>query len=72
MHDSTKLALGIALLWLAGMAFFVAFHPGGVVMPDGSAAKNPSDIIKYTMQQAKSGKVGGKSGGTDTGSTPGA
>jgi len=58
MPHATKLAIGIALLWLAGMAFFVAFHPNGVEMPDGNQAKSPADIIKYAMWKARGGGSG--------------
>lgn len=58
MTGATKLAIGILLLWLAGMAFFVAFHPNGVQLADGSQAKSPADIIRYTMWKARGGGSG--------------
>jgi len=61
MHVSTKLAIGILVLWLAGAAFFVAFHPNGVQMPDGSPASNPVDVLKFVMLKARGG---GESGGS--------
>lgn len=71
MHDSSKLAIGIALLWAAGVAFFVAFHPNGVVLPDGKPAKNPSDVLKYLMWKARGGgEGGGSSSGPNEGSLP--
>lgn len=56
MHDAGKLAIGIILLWLAGLAFFVAFHPNGVTMPDGKAARNPGDVLKYIIAEVHGGK----------------
>lgn len=42
--------------WVAGVAFFTAFHPGGLTTDgaapeaDGSnAAKNPVDVLKFLM-----------------------
>jgi hypothetical protein len=67
VKDATKLAIGIALLWIAGVAFFVAFHPNGVVMPDGNPAKNPQDVLKYLMWKARGGGEGGDSSGQQSG-----
>lgn len=70
MNGATKLALGTLLMWLAGLAFFVAFHPNGVVMPDGKPAKNPADILKYMIFEARGGaQNNGDNSGQDQGGT---
>lgn len=63
MNDATKLAIGILLVWVAGMAFFVAFHPNGVIMPSGEQAKSPADIIKFAMWKARGGGNGSQQSG---------
>jgi len=30
MRGSLRLAMAVMLLWLAGFAFYIAFHPGGI------------------------------------------
>lgn len=45
---NARLALGFLLLWVAGIAFFTAFHPGGIVVA-GKPAKNPADVLQYLI-----------------------
>lgn len=59
-------AIGLLLLWIAGVAFFAAFHPGGVTNPDGSAASNPADIIKWLMVKGGEGANASTSAGGGT------
>lgn len=58
-------ALGLILLWLAFVAFFVAFHPGGIKLADGTPAQNPRDVILYMIQKMTGGF--GTGGGSDFG-----
>lgn len=51
MHASAKLAFGIALMWIAGVLVFIAFHPGGIQMKDGNTAGNPADVLRYLISQ---------------------
>jgi hypothetical protein len=57
MDDShgVALAFSLVLFWLAGVAFFVAFHPGGVKNSDGTAAQNPADIVKWLLMKGDAG-----------------
>ncbi len=48
-------AFGLILLWMAFVAFFVAFHPGGIKLADGTPAQNPRDVIVYLIQRLTSG-----------------
>lgn len=62
-------ALALLLLWIAFAAFFVSFHPGGLVLADGTAAQNPRDVIVWFMQRIAGGPnsmptAPGTSGGT--------
>jgi hypothetical protein len=56
-------AFGLILLWMAFVAFFVAFHPGGIKLADGTPAQNPRDVILYLIQRLTGGF--GKSGTSD-------
>lgn len=56
-------AAALVLLWLAFVAFYVAFHPGGIrsktfVSKDNpqGLAQNPRDVIIYFIQQLTQGK----------------
>jgi hypothetical protein len=53
MDDNRGVMLAIALLlfWVAGVAFFFAFHPGGVKLSDGSDAQNPVDVLKVLLEK---------------------
>jgi hypothetical protein len=44
MGDGVRLALAIAVLFLAGIAFFFAFHPNGV-----TGATNPDNALEWLM-----------------------
>jgi hypothetical protein len=44
MGDGTKFAVAILILFLAMVAFFFAFHPGGV-----QGIKNPDDVLEWLM-----------------------
>jgi hypothetical protein len=48
-------AFGLILLWLAFVAFFVAFHPGGIKLADGTPAQNPRDVVIYLIQRLTGG-----------------
>lgn len=45
--DGTRLAVAILMLFLAMIAFFFAFHPGGVQGP----INNPRDMLQWLMQE---------------------
>jgi hypothetical protein len=53
MEDNrgVMLALALLLFWVAGIAFFFAFHPGGVHLSDGSDAQNPVDVLKFLLEK---------------------
>lgn len=55
MSDGTYFAIALILYWLAGVALFVAFHPGGIKV-NGKSAQNPTDVIKYLISLANSGQ----------------
>jgi hypothetical protein len=46
MGDGTRLAIAIAVLFLAGVAFFFAFHPSGV-----AGATNPDNALEWLMNE---------------------
>jgi hypothetical protein len=48
-------AFGLILLWMAFVAFFVAFHPGGIKLADGTPAQNPRDVVIYLIQRLTGG-----------------
>lgn len=48
-------AFGLILLWMAFVAFFVAFHPGGIKLADGTPAQNPRDVVLYLIQRLTGG-----------------
>jgi hypothetical protein len=56
-------AFGLVLLWLAFVALFVAFHPGGLRSelfkdtnnPNG-LARNPRDVVLYFVNKWTSGE----------------
>ena len=55
MNKGVAGAIGVILLWLAFVCFFVAFHPGGITSPmfadsknnPSGAARNPRDVFLY-------------------------
>lgn len=54
MGDGARLAIAILILFLAMVAFFFAFHPGGVAL-DGKEVKNPGDILKFMFAEFDKG-----------------
>jgi hypothetical protein len=48
-------AMALVLLWIAFASFFVAFHPGGLVMSNGNRAQNPRDVIIWFMERITEG-----------------
>lgn len=46
MGDGNRLAIAIAVLFLAGIAFFFAFHPSGV-----QGATNPDNALSWLMNE---------------------
>ena len=57
MYGANRLALAILLIFVAGLLFFVAFHPGGIQISDPKAkdgvraANNPAEVLGYLMSQ---------------------
>lgn len=58
MYGANRLAFGILAMFVAGILFFFAFHPGGVKiydagMNDGKGGerpvRNPAEILGYLM-----------------------
>jgi hypothetical protein len=54
-NRGVMLAAGLLFLWIAGVAFFTAFHPGGLTNADGTPAQNPGDVVKYLLQRGGEG-----------------
>lgn len=48
-------AVALLLFWIAGIAFFTAFHPGGITKENGDSAQNPIDVIKYLLEKGGEG-----------------
>jgi hypothetical protein len=46
MSDGTKLAIAILVMWLAMVAFFFAFHPGGV-----KDVSNPGQMLRWLADE---------------------
>jgi len=46
MGEGNRLAIAIAILFLAGIAFFFAFHPSGV-----QGATNPDNALSWLMNE---------------------
>jgi hypothetical protein len=46
MGDGVKLATAIAVMWLALVFFFFAFHPGGV-----EGVSNPVQMLQWLMNE---------------------
>lgn len=68
MSKSALFALAVVLLWIAGVCFFVAFHPGGLTV-NGNPAQNPSDVLKYLIGIASTGNKTGATEAPDTSGT---
>lgn len=51
-------AIAVILLWIGFVAFYVAFHPGGITSPmfvdktnnPNGAARNPRDVMLYFIE----------------------
>jgi hypothetical protein len=56
-NRGVMLAFGLILLWVAGVCFFAAFHPGGVTNSDGNPAQNPADVLKWLLTKAGEGSA---------------
>jgi hypothetical protein len=50
-NRGVMLALALLLFWTAGIAFYFAFHPGGVRLSTGEDAQNPVDVLKYLIEK---------------------
>jgi hypothetical protein len=48
MGDGTRLAIAIAFIFAAGVAFFFAFHPMGV---GGTSVDNADSALQWLMQE---------------------
>jgi len=55
MSKNAAGAMALILLWLSFVAFYVAFHPGGLQRPDGKPAQNPRDVILWFMDRFAKG-----------------
>lgn len=69
MSKSALFAIAVVLLWVAGVCFFVAFHPGGLSV-NGNPAQNPADVLKYLIGIASTGNKSGAAGEAPDGSSP--
>ena len=67
MGDGVRLAIAIAFIFAAGVAFFFAFHPNGV---GGTSVDNADSALQWLMQEFQvtagdtSGEPGGDAGGS--------
>lgn len=62
MNKGAAGALALILLWVAFVAFFVSFHPGGIEDPmfvtptnPKGYARNPVDVILWMIKRATQG-----------------
>jgi hypothetical protein len=69
MGDGVRLAIAIAFIFAAGVAFFFAFHPNGV---GGSSVDNADSALQWLMQefQVTAGDTSGEPTGNAGGSGP--
>jgi hypothetical protein len=59
--------MALLLLWIAFACFFVAFHPGGLVLDNGTQAQNPRDVILWFMERISEGpQLSQQTAGTST------
>lgn len=68
------LAAALLFLWIAGVAFFTALHPGGITTdgkpadPSGSnLANNPVDVLKFLLTKGGQGASTTQPAASDTG-----
>lgn len=54
MGDGTKLAIAILMLFLAGIGFFIAFHPNGLNLPEDNAP----GILQWFMSEFEGAATG--------------
>jgi hypothetical protein len=54
-NRGVMLALALLLFWVAGLAFYTAFHPGGITKDNGDSAQNPVDVLKFLLAKEGSG-----------------
>ena len=69
MNDGLKLAIAILILFIAMIAFFFAFHPGGV-----QGVSDPTTMLQWLMGQyttATKGPGSATSSSNNTGSSGG-
>jgi hypothetical protein len=69
MGDGVRLAIAIAFIFAAGVAFFFAFHPNGV---GGTSVDNADSALEWLMQeyQLTAGDTSGVPAGDSGGSSP--
>jgi hypothetical protein len=52
---SSKLAVGILVMFVAMVFFFFAFHPGGVAGPNGANVSNPTQMLQFLISEFQKG-----------------
>jgi hypothetical protein len=52
---SSKLAVGILVMFIAMVFFFFAFHPGGVAGPNGANVSNPTEMLQFLISEFQKG-----------------
>lgn len=52
---SSKLAVGILVMFVAMVFFFFAFHPGGVAGPNGANVSNPAQMLQFLITEFQKG-----------------
>jgi hypothetical protein len=78
MSDGTFMAIAIFLFILAGIAWYIALHPGGITDPafvtddnPSGHAQNAAEVIIYFINKLVGGNTSG-SGPSDAGASPAA
>lgn len=65
MEGASHFAVGLLIFWFAAIAFFFAFHPGGV-----ADIGNPVDAIKWMITQFQQTQASSPATGSDINSGP--
>lgn len=55
METNVQMAWAIVLMFVGMTLFFFTFHPGGVVLPDGSNVSDPQGIMKFLIYEFQKG-----------------
>jgi hypothetical protein len=62
--NASSFAIGLLILWLAGVSLFFALHPQGV-----AGINNPVDALKWMISEFQNATGGTNGSASNTGST---